>query len=371
MMKTQAAVVWGRDEAWEIVEVDLDEPREGELLVRFEATGLCHSDEHLRSGSVLPRYPMVGGHEGGGVVERVGPGVTRFAEGDHVVCSFMPSCGVCRWCRIGRPNLCDLGANLMVGSMLDGSYRFHGRGQDLGGMCMLGSFAGHAVISELSAVKIDDDLLLDVACLVGCGVPTGWGSAVYAADVQPGDTVVVYGAGGVGMNAVQGAAMAGAARVVVVDPVADKQKWAWGFGASDVVGTAAEAAAVVTDLTHGAMADKAILTIGTVEREHVSAAFDVVGKRGRVVVTGQNHVEARNIELPGFMLLSYEKQIVGTLFGSCRPHVDIPRLLALYKQGKLKLDELITRRYRLEDINDAFAEQARGGLIRGVVLHDH
>lgn len=339
-MKARAAVVWAQNEPWEIVEVDLDEPRTGEILVRMVATGLCHSDEHLRTGGVMPRYPVIGGHEGGGIVESVGPGVTRFAEGDHVVCSFMPSCGVCHWCRIGRPNLCDLGANLMVGSLLDGTYRFHARGQDLGGMCMLGAFAGHAVISELSAVKIDTDLALDVACLVGCGVPTGWGSAVYAADVQPGESVVIYGVGGVGMNAVQGAAMAGASRIVVIDPVADKQRWAFDFGATDAFGTAAAAATFVADITHGRMADKAILTVGTVEREHVTAAFEIVGKRGRIVVTGQNHVDAHNIELPGFMLLSYEKQVVGTLFGSCRPHVDIPCLLGLYRQGTLKLMSL-------------------------------
>tara|TARA_R110002020_G_scaffold65413_25_gene172855 strand:+ start:4082 stop:5188 length:1107 start_codon:yes stop_codon:yes gene_type:complete len=366
-MKTKAAVVWKMNDPWEIVELDLDEPQAGELLVRFVATGLCHSDEHLRIGSVLPRYPMVGGHEGGGIVEAVGPGVTDFEVGDHVVTSFMPSCGKCASCRTGHPNLCELGALLMQGTLPSGGFRFHGRSQDIGGMCLLGTFSEHAVISEHSAVKVDSDIPLDVACLVGCGVPTGWGSAVNVADVRPGDTVVVYGVGGVGMNAVQGAHQAGALRVVAVDPVPDKQEWARDFGATHTFGTAAEAHDLVVNATRGQMARSAILTIGHVQKEDVQAAVAVVGKNGRVVLTGQSHVLEKNVEVEGFSLLGYERQIIGTTFGSCRPHVDIPRLLEMYREGAYKLDELITHRYTLEQINEAYEAQARGELIRGVI----
>lgn len=367
-MKTKAAVVWAENEPWEIVEVDLDEPQDNELLVRFEATGLCHSDEHLRIGSVLPRYPVIGGHEGGGIVEKVGPGVTGFAVGDHIVTSFIPSCGTCIPCRTGHPNLCDLGALLMQGELPSGGFRFHARGQDIGGMCLLGTFSEYAVISTYSAVKIDKAIALDVACLAGCGVPTGWGSAVNVANVRPGDTVVVYGVGGVGMNAVQGAKQAGALRVVIVDPVPQKQEWALEFGATRSFGTPEEAFDYVNSATRGQLANSAILTVGHLKPKDVHDAVFITGKNGRIVVTGQSHVLEKNIELEGFSLLGYERQLIGATFGSCRPHVDIPRLLEMYTEGALKLDELVTRRFALEEINEAYEMQARGELIRGVVV---
>src|ERR1700747_1372149 len=201
-MKTRAAVLRGVGQNFEITELDLDPPKAGEVLIRYVAAGLCHSDEHLRHGDIVPRFPLVGGHEGAGVIEEVGEGVTRLKPGDHVICSFLPVCGKCRWCSTGKSNLCDLGATLLEGSLPGGAFKFHARGGDVGAMCMLGSFAEHSVISEYSAVKVDDDLPLDKAVLVGCGVPTGWGSAVYKAKVSPGDTVVIYGIGGIGINAV-------------------------------------------------------------------------------------------------------------------------------------------------------------------------
>src|SRR5580704_2725900 len=231
-MKTKAAVVYEPGKRIEIEELDLDGPREGEVLIRYTHAGLCHSDIHIAHGDLPARLPMVLGHEGAGVIEEVGPGVTKVKVGDHVVCSFIPNCGVCRYCATGHSSLCDMGATILAGSFPDGSFRFHSGGTDYGQMCMLGTFAEYATISEHSLVKVDESLPLETAVLVGCGVPTGWGSAVYAGDVRAGDTVVIYGIGGIGINAVQGARHAGAKNVVVVDPLEYKRETALQFGAT-------------------------------------------------------------------------------------------------------------------------------------------
>src|SRR5271165_7065897 len=204
-MKTRAAVLRDMGKDWEITELDLDPPRDGEVLIRFVAAGLCHFDDHLRTGDIPVRYPIVGGHEGAGIVEKVGPGVTRLSAGDHVITSWLPVCGHCRFCSRGQTNLCDLGRFLVDNSLPDGTYRYHEGSTDFGQMCLLGTFSQYAVISEASAVKVEDDLPLEVVVLVGCGVPTGYGTAVKAGEVHPGDTTIVYGVGGVGINAVQGA----------------------------------------------------------------------------------------------------------------------------------------------------------------------
>ena len=229
-MRTRAAVLYGPHTEYVVEEIELDPPRAGEVLVRFAASGMCHSDEHLVTGSMAmdkefldllgwQQYPIIAGHEGAGVVVEVGEGVTTVAPGDHVVTSFVPACGRCRPCASGHQNLCDLGAYLLSGHMLDGTSRHHTLdGRDIATMCCLGTFAEHSVMNLNSLVKIEPDLPLDKACLVGCGVTTGWGSATYAADVAPGDTVVVIGTGGVGMNAVQGAHLAGARYVVPSTP---------------------------------------------------------------------------------------------------------------------------------------------------------
>ncbi|HKT02989.1 MAG TPA: alcohol dehydrogenase catalytic domain-containing protein, partial [Rugosimonospora sp.] len=216
-MTTRAAICREPRRPWELTELRLDEPRANEVRIKFYAAGLCHSDDHIQKGDAPMRMPVVGGHEGAGVVDAVGEGVTRVAAGDHVVCSFIPACGKCRYCSTGRQNLCNEGKNAGTGMFPDGTFRFHDEGgEDLGGLCVLGTFSQYAVVSEWSCIRIPPDIPFDVAALVGCAVPTGWGSAVYAAGVRAGQTVVVYGAGGVGSNAVQGARYAGAKNVVVV-----------------------------------------------------------------------------------------------------------------------------------------------------------
>ena len=206
----RAAVLRKGGEPWELTELDLDEPKAGEVLIRMEAAGLCHSDEHIRNSGTA-RLPLVGGHEGAGVVEKTGPNVTRVKAGDRVACSYIPVCGVCRYCSTGKQNLCDWGKNVGIGCLTDGTFRFHDQDEDLGGMCVVGSFSQYAVLSEWSCVKIEDDIPFELAALVSCGVTTGFCSAIYAGDVRPGDTVVVFGTGGVGINAVQGARYAGGA----------------------------------------------------------------------------------------------------------------------------------------------------------------
>jgi S-(hydroxymethyl)glutathione dehydrogenase/alcohol dehydrogenase len=183
-MKTRAAVIRGIGQDWEITELDLDPPKAGEVLIRFVAAGLCHSDDHLRTGDIPVRYPLVGGHEGAGIIEEVGAGSNRFKPGDHVVCSFLPVCGHCRFCARGLSNLCDLGALLVKNYLPDHTFRFHGGDEDFGQMCVLGTFSQRAVVSEYSCVKVDDDLPLETAALVGCGVCTGWGTAVHAGEVR-------------------------------------------------------------------------------------------------------------------------------------------------------------------------------------------
>ena len=192
-MNTRAAVLREMGKDWEIIDLDLDPPKDGEVLIRFVAAGLCHSDDHLRTGDIPVRYPIVGGHEGAGIVEEVGAGVNRLKPGDHVVCSFLPTCGHCRVCASGMTNLCDLGALFIDNCLPDGTFRFHSGGEDFGQMCLLGTFSQRSVVSEHSCIKIDDDLPLETVALVGCGVPTGWGTAVNAGGVRPGDTTVIYG----------------------------------------------------------------------------------------------------------------------------------------------------------------------------------
>jgi NDMA-dependent alcohol dehydrogenase len=369
-MKTKAAVLLEAGKPFEIMELELDGPGPGEVLIKYTAAGLCHSDLHLTDGDLPPRYPIVGGHEGSGIIEEVGPGVTKVKPGDHVVCSFIPNCGTCRYCSTGRQNLCDMGATILEGCMPDGTFRFHGDGKDFGAMCMLGTFSERATISQHSVVKVDDWLPLDKAVLVGCGVPSGWGTAVYAGEVRQGDTVVIYGIGGLGINTVQGAVHSGARHVVVVDPVEFKREEALKFGATHAFASAAEAHEKVTELTWGKMADQALILVGTVDEDVVQAATAVIGKGGRVVITGLADPAKLTVHVSGCDLTLNQKTIMGSLFGSANPQYDIVKLLRLYDEGKLKLDELITTTYTMEEINQGYDDLRSGKNIRGVLIHD-
>ena len=367
-MITRAAILRTPGTPWEITDIELDDPKENEVRVKFMAAGLCHSDDHIQKGDAPMRMPVVGGHEGAGIVDAVGPGVTRVAVGDHVVCSFIPACGACRYCSTGRQNLCDAGLNASTGMFPDGTFRFHLDGEDLGGLCVLGTFSQYAVLHENSVIGISSDIPFDVAALVACAVPTGWGSAVYAAGVRAGDTVVIYGCGGVGANAVQGARFAGAKNVVVVDPVPFKREMAEVFGATHTFADADKAHDFVVETTWGELADHAIITVGLLDDEVVDNALQVVGKSGQVTVTA---VGPGALNAPTGALIGYQRRVQGAIYGACNPLYDVPRLLGLYRSGALKLDELITRRYRLDEVDEGYRDMLDGRNLRGVIIHEH
>lgn len=370
-MKTQAAVLWDYGRDWELDELTLDDPREGEVLVRLAASGLCHSDEHLRIGDLpMESLPAIGGHEGAGVVEAVGPSVTSVAEGDHVVLSFVPACGRCKWCAIGRENLCDMGAGINIGLQADGTARHHVRGQDARLMCMLGTFSTHTVVSENSVVRIDDDIPLDKAALVGCGVTTGFGTAVYGAEVGAGDTVVVLGIGGVGANAVQGARLAGATRIIAIDPSPFNREQAGKFGATHMFASTQEALEPIRDLTRGEMAQAALVTVDVTTGKVIADAISLVGKGGKVALTALAPMTANEVEMPIFEVIAWEKRIIGCLFGHASPRSDIPKLLSMYRDGSLMLDELVTRTYALEQVNDGYEDMRTHRNIRGLILYE-
>ncbi|QCB49188.1 NDMA-dependent alcohol dehydrogenase [Rhodococcus sp. PAMC28707] len=367
-MKIKAAVLFEPHKPFEIIELDMDGPGPGEVLIKYVAAGLCHSDLHLLDGDLPPRFPIVGGHEGSGIIEEVGPGVTKVKPGDHVVCSFIPNCGTCRYCSTGRQSLCDMGATILEGSMTDGSFRRRdSKGTEFGAMCMLGTFADRATISQHSVVKVDDWLPLEVAVLVGCGVPSGWGTAVYAGGVRAGDSVIIYGIGGLGINAVQGAVHSGAKHVIVVDPLEFKRNQALKFGATHAFADYASAQEKLTELTWGQGADQALILVGTVDEEVVQAATAAIGKGGTVVITGLADPAALTVHVSGTDLTLNQKTIKGTLFGSANPQYDIVRLLRLYDAGQLKLDELITTTYSLEQVNEGYQDLRDGKNMRGVI----
>lgn len=364
-------MLWELNAPWSVEEIELDPPGPGEVLVKLSASGMCHSDEHLVTGDLPFALPIIGGHEGAGVVQEVGPGVSWLAPGDHVVFGFIPSCGRCPSCSTGHQNLCDLGALMGLGLQLtDGTSRHHAQGKDLGLMCLLGTFAHHTVVNEASCIKIEPDVPLDRACLLGCGVVTGWGSSVYAAEVTPGDTVAVVGIGGIGANAIQGARLAGAKRIVAIDPVEFKREKAMEFGATHTAASMAEALPLLQDITWGTMANKVIMTMGVGSGAVLAEALALTAKRGRVVVTNIHPAMEMSANVSLLDLTLMEKQVVGSLFGSGNPRADIPKLLGLYREGQLDLDGLVTRTYPLEGVNDGYDAMRNGENIRGVLVYD-
>ncbi len=368
-MKARAAVLTEQPGKWHIEEVDLDPPKDFEVLVEFAATGLCHSDDHMAKGDIpCSHLPYNGGHEGAGVVLDVGPGVRLVKPGDHIVTSFIPSCGRCRWCASGMQNLCDLGGVMGMGALLDGTYRKHLNGVDIAQSAFAGTFSSHTVMPEWGCIKIPEHIPLQAAALLGCGVPTGWGSAVYAAETKPGDVIIVVGVGGIGMSAVQGAAHAGATRVIAVDPVAFKRDMSTLFGATDAFATMEEATDLARSLTNGQGADATILAVGVLTSADVATAVDSIRKGGTVVMTAVARADAMGIPVNLVQFAMFQKRIQGVLFGMMSPAKDVPRLLSMYERGQLKLDEMVTRTYTLDEINQGYDDLHAGTNLRGVVL---
>ena len=382
-MKSRAAVIHGTEQPWDVVDIEVDQPKVGEVIVEWKAAGLCHSEEHMVTGAMVPPeevwpamgieefFPLIGGHEGAGVIAEVGPGVTSVSVGDHVSASFVPSCGRCRYCSTGRQNLCDSsGGTFVTGMITDGTsrHRIPG-GAELNMLAKLGTFAQHTCVAEEQVIKVDADFSLEAVALVSCGVATGWGSATNRAAVSPGDTVVVVGIGGIGINAVQGAAMAGARNVIAVDPIEFKREKAMEMGATHTFTSMEDAFPAVQDMTTGYMAEKVIMTPGVMHGDLMALGTQLAGKGGTIVVTGVAPITQTESSVNLFELAMWNKEIKGTIFGSLNPRADIPKLLALYRDGRLKLDELITNRYPLDDINVGYQAMRDGENIRGVIVH--
>jgi len=374
-MRSRAAIVRDVGGAWSVEDYELDPPRAGEVLIQMAAAGLCHSDDHIRNGFMSPpgapktRPPTIGGHEGSGVVVEVGPGVTGLAAGDHVVTSFVAVCGHCRWCASGMEYLCDKGAGVLVPGMpTDGTFRHHTLdGEDIGHTSKIGAFAEHTVVAADSLVKIDSDIPLVPAALLACAIPTGYGSSAHRGNVRGGDTVVVVGAGGIGTAAIQGARINGATTIVAVDPLESKRKSARDFGATHTAVWAGDAKDLVRDLTRGVMADCVVVAPSDITGDDVRAALALTRKGGTCVLTGMAPTGALPVHLDIQDLVLMNKNLCGTVFGSCNPRSEIPLLASMYTAGQLRLDEMITRRYHLDEINTAFDDLLRGELVRGVI----
>jgi len=375
-MQTRGAIVRQVPGKYEVVDLEVDDPRPGEIQVKLVATGLCHSDDHVATGDIpVGVYPFAGGHEGAGIVTAAPPNHKGIKEGDHVVFSFLPSCGHCRWCASGQQNLCDLGAGLLAGSRWEDPTDFRlklaGTDTPVGQMCGISTFVETTTVSADSAVKVDDDLPLEKVCLLGCNVGTGWGSAVNSAQVQPGHTVIVMGIGGVGINAIQGASHAGAANVIAVDPVAMKRENAQQVGATHGVETMEEATELAKSFTNGQGADSAIITVGVIKPEYVGQAMASIRKAGTVVVTALGNI-ADTTPLPVSLadVTLFQKRIQGSLFGESNPNWDILRQVELYRSGVLKLDEVITKTYKLDQIAQGYQDMHDGKNQKGVVVFD-
>jgi NDMA-dependent alcohol dehydrogenase len=370
-MKTRAAVTYEPGQPLVVEELELDEPKAGEILVKIAAVGLCHSDYHVLAGDrPVGMRPMALGHEGAGVVEAVGTGVNRIRPGDHVVLRFIPSCGKCTYCVSGKSHSCVLSARIAQGPQLDGTYRLHNKdGQDVGQFCLLGAFSDYVVVNQDSACVIDKSYPLEAACLVGCGVVGGFGAAVNRAKVTVGSSVLIIGAGGVGMNVIQGALSAGATTIIAADVFGRKLAWAREFGATHTIDAIDEdIVGRVLEITGGTGVDFAFEAISTPQT--IAQAYEATAKLGTTVVIGLTPARFEELPISPLSLVLSQKTLMGTIYGSSSAPAEIPKLLNLYRGGRLRLEELVTRTYTLDQINEGYEDMLAGKNIRGVVLFE-
>jgi len=361
----KAAVLYEFGAPLVVEEIETDPPRRGEVLVRFAASGVCHSDLHTILGIHKAPLPTIPGHEGAGVVEAVGDDVKHVRPGDHVVVTWLPYCGSCRFCISGRPYLCDNLAWSDAGTMADGGIRFH-RGNTRIHHNTASTFAEYAVVPAQTVIPVDPQLSLVNLALLGCAVMTGVGAVLTTAKVQPGESVAVVGCGGVGLNVIQGAAIAGAAPIIAIDVVQAKLELARTFGATHLIDASRQSVLeAVQDLSGGGVqyAFEALGRPATIE-----TAIGITGKGGTTVLVGMAPPEAR-IAINPLLLTVQERSIKGCWYGSCRPQSDFSMLIDLYKAGKLQLDPLISATCPLEEINTAFARMERGEVARTVIVY--
>ncbi len=363
-MRVNAATVSSPGAPWEVREVELrTDLAPGDVLVRVVAAGLCHSDEHLRMGSLPIAYPFVGGHEGSGVVVAVGSMVGTLIPGDRVVFAFRPACGQCRYCVRGSSNLCLETMRIFQ----DASHSYFSNGiEHFTATSLIGSFASHTVVPEISCIKVPEQTPLEVAALLGCAVPTGFSAMERAGEIQAAETALVVGAGGVGINAIQAASINGAAEVLVVDNAASRESIARDFGATQFFTTVEEVQSYIEDTRGGIGVDVAVVTVGVPGM--VEQVIPLMDRGGRVVLTALGDPAKLRLEYPIAALVKDDITVRGSIAGSSNLRADVPRYIALYEAGLLKLDELVTKRYQLSEIEAGYADMHEGRSIRGIVV---
>jgi S-(hydroxymethyl)glutathione dehydrogenase/alcohol dehydrogenase len=365
-MQIRAAILWEQGKPLSVEAAALDAPGPGEVLVEMRAAGVCHSDLHPARGDWPMKTPVVLGHEGAGIVRELGPSVTRVAAGDHVVLSWAPACGECPSCREGRAVLCDRLDKVTFRNRLpSGASRLHARDRDLAPFLGTACFADAVVVPESAVIPVPKEVGFAALATLGCAVITGVGAVTNAANVPSASRVAVIGAGGVGLNVVQGAVINGCEAIIVVDTRPAPLAIATRFGATRTVDAAADVPAAIRELTYGRGADFVFDTVGNPAT--LATALASAKKGGTVVVTGLSRVDAQGA-IPIFPFVMQEKRLIGSVYGSGQPRRDIARLIRLYQQGRLKLDELIARRYPLDGVNTALDALAASDGARGAIL---
>lgn len=343
-------------------------PKDGEVRVQMVASGVCHSDLSVQNGTIPLATPLVLGHEGAGIITEVGPGVSDRAVGDHVVLSWVPQCRECYFCGRGQGYLCEKNGAVTLGGLIDGTKRFSTPDGELGQMAFCGTFASEAIVPAISTVKIPDDVPLESAALIGCGVLTGVGAAINTADIQAGDIVAVIGCGGVGLNVIQGARIAGAGRIIAIDMFDSKLELAKEFGATDTINAGeGDPVAAVQGLTEGRGADAAFEVIGLAPT--IDQAINMTRNGGEVILVGVPRLDVMLSLNAAFTFLYTAKTIKGCWYGSANVDTDVPKLIELYKSGDLKLDELVSRTITVDEVNEAFEAMGSGEVARSVIVH--
>ena len=354
------------NEPFAIETLELEAPRAGEVLVNLAAAGVCHSDWHLATGDTRHALPVVPGHEGAGVVEAVGEGVMQVKPGDHVALNWAPNCGTCFYCLNDRPILCATYVEpIWAGMMMDGTSRLSKDGQTVYHFSAVACFAEYAVVPEQCCVPLSDEVPLTVAALIGCAVTTGVGAVLNTARVRPGSRVAVFGAGGVGLNIIMGAQLAGASRIIAIDKSEAKGDIAQAFGATDVLMAGPDSNDAIRALTEGRGADYVFEAIGLPAVQE--QCLDAVRPGGTVVLVGIAPMGS-DTNLPGAMITRQEKTVTGSNYGTANTARDFPLYADLYLKGKLDLDRLITKTYSLDQINEAYADILSGEVARGVIV---
>lgn len=360
----RAAVLYEQKKPLGVEDVEISDPREGEVLVRMVASGVCHSCLHAADGSwTNVKVPMVLGDEGAGIVEKVGPGVKTLAVGDHVILSWAPTCGRCRYCVSGRPVLCE--RRPPSGCMYDGTTRMTLRGQPVYHYGTVATFGSMTVVPENCAIPIRKDMPLDRAALIGCSVTTGLCSVLNVAQVPAGASMAVFGTGGIGLNAIQGGPIVSAYPVIAVDVNDAKLEYARSLGATHVVNASRENPVEAIRKLTGAGVSYSFVAVG--DARAAEQAFESTEPGGTCVVIGLPPTGSR-ISIDPARLVGPQRVLRGSSYGSARTFVDFPRLVDLYLAGQLKLDELITRRYDVSEVNEAFRALAAGEVARGLIV---